>query len=123
MARRMKMQVFKNLINVREWSIVTKVTVLVCGIVMLLVVVSGALLINVELDMISTFMEKHQEKITRSFDDRKQGEQVNLQEFIAFIGEILNQAGAEYLFTHKSEEMYELLNPYLKHPAISAIRT
>ncbi len=109
-------------LNIGQWSIVTKVTMLVCGIVTLLVILGGVVLMKTELDMVRTFMDKHKEKIDRSFDDRKQSEQENLQEFVWFIGEILNQAGAELLFSHKKDELVGVIAPYLKHAAIGGIQ-
>jgi methyl-accepting chemotaxis protein len=122
MAQRTHKKSSRKRVNMAQWSIVTKVTVLVCGIVTLLVVLGGAMLMKTELGMIRTFMEKHQEKIDHSLDARQQSEQENLQEFIGFIGEILNQAGSELLFKHKRDELIEVITPYLRHVAIGGIQ-
>ena len=122
MAKRTRKNISPKRLNFQEWSIVTKVTLLVCGIVTLLVILGGAVLMKMEFDMVRTFMDKHQEKISYSLDDREQSEKENLQEFVWFIGEILNQAGAELLFGHKKDELTAVINPYLKHAAIGGIQ-
>jgi len=122
MAKRRTKIPFKKRLNAQDWSIVTKVAVLVCGIVTLLVILGGVVLMKTELDMVRTFMEKHKEKINRSLDARQQSEQENLQDFIGFIGEILNQAGSELLFKHKRDELIEVITPYLRHAAIGGIQ-
>ena len=122
MAKRIRKDLSQKRLNIQEWSIVTKVTVLVCGVVTLLVILGGAVFMKMEFDMVRTFMNKHKEKIDRSFADRKRSEEENLQEFIWFIGEILNQDGAELLFGHKKDELVKAINPYLKHPAIGGIQ-
>ncbi len=122
MATRTRTSSSQKRLKIQEWSIVTKVTVLVCGIVTLLVITGGALFMKMEFNMVRTFMDKHKEKIDSSFVDRKQSEQDNLQEFIWFIGEILNQAGAELLFGHKKDALIKAINPYLKHPAIGGLQ-
>jgi methyl-accepting chemotaxis protein len=94
----------------------------VCGIVTLLVLMGSFFLIKAELKMVHTFMEQHQQKIDRSFDNRKRSEQENLQEFMEFIGEILNRAGSGYLFHHQRDKMIEVITPYMRHDAIGGIQ-
>lgn len=122
MAQQPENAVRKTPLRMRQWSIVTKVTVLICGIVTLLVVFGGVLLMQTELDMAHLFMEKYQERIGLAFDAREKSEKENLQEFIWFIGEILNQAGAELLFEQERDRLIEVITPYLRHSAIGGIQ-
>ena len=107
--------------TIRAWSIVTKITIVVCGIVAIFVVLGGVILIKLEFDMTNTFMEKHLEALDESLEYRQIGESVNLKEYIEFIAQILNHAGAEFVFKKDVNAINTLLTPYLKHPAISAI--
>ncbi len=111
----------KRIVN-REWSVVTKITTLVCGIVTILVVIGGFFLIKLELNMVHTFTEKHLEKIKQTVDNRRHGEGENLRDYIEFIAQILNHAGAEFVFKQDVNAINALFTPYMKHPAILAIR-
>lgn len=111
----------KDFIHIRNWSIVTKTVVLVCGLVTILVILGGWLLIKLEVNLIDTFMTTHVEEINRALDARKQGELINLRQFIEFIGQILNQTSAEHVFKHDMAEINELLSSYMQHSVILAI--
>ncbi len=113
--------ILKAAFSIRSWSIVTKITIVVCGIVALFVIAGSVMLIKIELDMTNTFMDKHINALDESLEYRQIGESMNLREYIEFIAQILNHAGAEFVFKKDDDAMNTLLTPYLKHPAITAI--
>lgn len=107
-------------VHVRQWSIVLKTVLLVCGLVTLLVGLGGGLLIRFELNLIESFRQQHVTQIYRNLDERQAEEQRTLREFIEFIGQILAQASAEHLFKKNVSEIQSVLRPYIKHPSILA---
>ncbi len=108
--------------SMRQWSIVTQITLLVCSIVALFIISGGVILIKFERDLINRFVTRYVVKINTSLDIQQQQIAANLQEFIAFIGEFINYTGAEAVFTKDYEPLKTTLAQYLKHEAIIAIR-
>lgn len=77
-------------LDMQKWSIVTKIVLMVCGIVTMLGVFGGAMLMTLEADLLKSFMQQHQQTITRTLDDRQRGEQTTLREYMEFIAQILS---------------------------------
>ncbi len=105
----------------RQWSIVTKITVSVLGILIVLVLVSGFLLVRFEIHKEQRIVEQFRGTILNSLADRKTEEQDTLQRNVAFHAAILSHSGAGDLYNLRTEELKKTLRSYLEYPEIVAI--
>ena len=103
-------------------SIVTKITVSVCGIVTLLLSLGGFALIKFETELVEGFTREHLEKITHSIDEREKAERVSLEKNIRFKIDILNKFGSLYIYHFEVDELRERLKFFMRSPEIQAIK-
>ena len=103
-------------------SISTKVTASVCGIVFVLLLTGGFILMKIQIKMVENFTNQHLEKITRTIDDREQGEKASLREYVMFSAKMLNKLASGYLYNVDMDYMKEALRNYAAYPGIAAVK-
>ena len=68
----------------RNWGIVTKITIATCGIVLLFLLPGGVFLRNFERNLLQMFKKADSDRIQLSMNDRQLAEKTSLQKNVAF---------------------------------------
>lgn len=106
----------------RNWGIITKITVSANGVILLLLVVGGFLLIRFEINLVDTFHEEFTANITESIGDRKNAETESLRNTVIFTTQILSEISAKHLYDIDPDAIVQPLRSYMNYPEIQAIQ-
>ena len=106
----------------KNWSIVTKIVVLTCSIVTLLLTIASTVLIWFEIHRENMFTEQYLREINQSISLREAEAKTSLVKNVTFNIEILSRIIGGFLYDFDIEEVNNSLPPYLEYPEIVAIR-
>ena len=106
----------------RNWSIVTKIVVSACGIVCVLMILGGFVLLNFEIQMVTSFTREISRGINQFIDKRAEEETADLKNKIQLNAEILSGIGSTYLYNLDQDGMRQSLRPYLDYKEVVAIK-
>jgi methyl-accepting chemotaxis protein WspA len=106
----------------RNWSIVTKITIATCGIVLLFLLPGSFFLRNYEKNLVQMFKDAYSNRIQQSTNDRKLAEKTSLQKNVAFNTQIFSEIGAQYLYNVDPAAMKQPLRSFMNYSEIVAIK-
>jgi hypothetical protein len=106
----------------RNWSILTKISVAANGIILLLLVLGGFALIKFEINLVNMFNAEFLTKISQTIDERQQAEAESLQQNVAFTTQIFSEISAKHLYDIDPDAIAQPLRSYLNYPEIQAIQ-
>ena len=102
-------------------SIVTKLVASACGIVSFLLIAGSFALLHFETRMGKIFTDRYLEKTNQSVHIREQEERALLEKTVLLNSKILAKTAARYLYDFDTDEIGNLLPPYMQYSEILAI--
>ena len=108
--------------NMRNWGIVTKITIATCGIVLLFLLPGSVFLRNFERNLVQKFETAYKQRIEQSSDEQKLAEKASLQKNVAFNAQIFSELSAQYLYNVDPAALEQPLQSFMNYPEIVAIK-
>ncbi|SEH06527.1 GAF domain-containing protein [Candidatus Venteria ishoeyi] len=105
-----------------DWSITTKLIIVACGVVSVLLLTGGLLLLNYQADTIEIYHQEYQEKITHTLETRARDEQKALVANLRFNISIFSGSVAGYLFNYNEDDMRKALETFIAYPEVLAVK-
>ncbi len=105
----------------KNWSIVTKIILAACGIMLILLFVGSFIVMQFEIDLLDAFNVEYREKITASIDASEQELTTTLRKNVLFNAEILGETVAIHLYNYDSGELQKSLLSFMNYPEIRAV--
>ncbi len=106
----------------RNWSIVTKLVVVVCGTVFVMLISGSFGLIMLEINLVDRLTDEHEQEIQRSIDERARTEKAELQKNVSFNANIFSKVIGGHLYRLSLEHLKVELYTYMEYPEIVAIQ-
>ena len=106
----------------RNRSIVTKLVVVVCGTVFVLLLSGSVGLILLEINLVDRLTDEHEQVIQRSIDERERAEKAELHKNVSFNANIFSKVVGGHLYRYSLEHLRVELHTYMEYPEILAIQ-